>query len=32
MLGKLFGKKKKEELKKDQVRIALPEESYILVE
>lgn len=32
MLGKLFGKGKKEELKDDEVRIVLPEESYTLIE
>ncbi len=32
MLGKLFGKKKDDDLKKDEVRIVLPEESYTLIE
>lgn len=32
MLNKLFGKKKEEELKENEVRIVLPEESYTLIE
>lgn len=32
MLRKLFGKKKKEELKENEVRIVLPEEIYTLIE
>lgn len=32
MLGKLFGRKKEELLKKDEVRVVLPEESYTLLE
>lgn len=32
MLGKLFGKKKDDDLKEDEVRIVLPEESYTLIE
>lgn len=32
MLNKLFGKKKGDEFKKNEVRIVLPEESYTLIE
>lgn len=32
MLGKLFGKKKEEQLKDNEVRIVIPEESYTLIE
>lgn len=32
MLGKLFGKKKDDDLKENEVRIVLPEESYTLIE
>lgn len=32
MLGKLFGKKKEEELHENEIRIVLPEESYTLIE
>ncbi|BBM00678.1 DUF695 domain-containing protein [Microbulbifer sp. GL-2] len=32
MLGKLFGKKKGEGLKENEVRVVLPEESYTLIE
>lgn len=32
MIGKLFGKKKEENLKENEVRIVLPEESYTLIE
>ncbi|KKC99072.1 DUF695 domain-containing protein [Photobacterium halotolerans] len=32
MLGKLFGRKKKEGLKENEFRIVLPEESYTLIE
>ena len=32
MLGKLFGRKKEEPLKENEVRVVLPEESYTLME